>query len=119
MIVVDASALAAILFGEPEAEAVAARLGDASLAAPALIELELANTCLKKCRRFPEARPRLLAAFAQQERLGLTTHAVPAEPCLRLALEHGLTSYDAAYLWLARHLAAPLVTLDARLAAVA
>jgi uncharacterized protein with PIN domain len=35
--VVDASALAALLFGEPEAEAVAGRLGDARLAAPSLL----------------------------------------------------------------------------------
>jgi uncharacterized protein with PIN domain len=39
--VVDASALAALLFGEPEAE----RLGNARLAAPALLGFELANVC--------------------------------------------------------------------------
>jgi predicted nucleic acid-binding protein len=117
MLVVDASALAAILFGEPEAEAVAARLGAVPLAAPALIELELANTCLKKCRRAPEERARLLAAFALRSRLGITSFAVPAGATVELALATGLSAYDAAYLWLARHLGAPLVTLDSRLAA--
>jgi predicted nucleic acid-binding protein len=33
-----------------------------------------------------------------------------------LASATGLTAYDASYLWLARHLGAPLVTLDSRLA---
>lgn len=119
MIVVDASALAAILFGESEAQDVAARLGPGPFAAPALIELELASVCAKKCRRLPSERPRLVAAYARWTKLGLTTFAIPGEAALRLALDHQLTPYDAAYLWLARHLGAPLVTLDARLAAVA
>ncbi len=34
-----------------------------------------------------------------------------------IARATGLTAYDASYLWLAGHLGAELVTLDARLAA--
>jgi uncharacterized protein with PIN domain len=49
--VVDASALGALLFGEPEAEAVAGRLGDARLVAPPLLGFELTNVCLMKSRR--------------------------------------------------------------------
>jgi predicted nucleic acid-binding protein len=119
MLVVDASALAAILSGEPEAEAVAARRGAVPLAAPALIELELANTCLKKCRRAPEERTRLLAAFALRSRLAITSFAVPAGAAVEHAPASRLTACDAAHLWLARHLGAPLVTLDSRLAAAA
>jgi uncharacterized protein with PIN domain len=61
--VVDASALAALLFGEPEAEAVAARLDGARLVAPSLLGFELANVCLIKTRRHPEQREALTAAF--------------------------------------------------------
>ena len=49
--VVDASGLAALLFGEPDPEEVAERLGDARLAGPALLGFELANIRLLKCRR--------------------------------------------------------------------
>ena len=42
-------------------------------------------------------------------------HAVPAAAALELAQRYGLTPYDAAYLWLAERLEAPLVTFDARL----
>ena len=38
---------------------------------------------------------------------------------LALASATGLTAYDASYLWLARRLGAPLVTLDAQLARAA
>jgi predicted nucleic acid-binding protein len=42
-------------------------------------------------------------------------HPVPAAAALELAQRYGLTPYDAAYLWLAERLEAPLVTFDARL----
>ena len=114
--VVDASALAALLFGEPEGEAVAGKLGDARLVAPALLGFELANVCLIKARRRPEQRPALTAAFQLRDRLSVEEVAVDHDGTLELAATTGLTAYDAAYLWLARQLGAELVTLDKQLA---
>ncbi len=114
--VVDASALAALLFGEPEAEVVAERLGEARLLAPALIGFELANVCLIKSRRHPEKRAMLTAAFKLRGQLALEEVAVDHDETLELAIATGLTAYDASYLWLARHLGAELVTLDSQLA---
>ena len=115
--VVDASAIAALLFGEPEAEAVAGRLGDARLVAPALLRFELANACLiKKYARHPEKRPMLTAAFRLRDRLAVEEVAVDHDGTLELAATTGLTAYDASYLWLARQLGAELVTLDKQLA---
>jgi predicted nucleic acid-binding protein len=110
--VVDASALAALLFGEPEGEAIAGRLGDARLVAPGLLAFELANVCLVKCRRHPEQREALLAGLGLRSRLGVDDVRVDHDQVLKLALETGLTAYDASYLWLARQLGAELVTLD-------
>jgi len=110
--VVDTSALAAILFGEPEAEAVVARIGEARLVAPTLLAFELANVCLVKCRRFPDRREKLLSAFALRGRFALEEAAVDHVEALALAETSGLTVYDASYLWLARRLGVPLVTLD-------
>jgi predicted nucleic acid-binding protein len=114
--VVDASALAAVLFGEPEADTVAARLGEARLAAPALLAFELANVCLIKSRRHPEQRPGLSAAFRLRDRLAVDEVAVDHDGALELAAATGLTAHDASYLWLARQLGAELVTLDGQLA---
>jgi predicted nucleic acid-binding protein len=114
--VVDASALAALLFGEPEAEVVAERLGEARLVAPALIGFELANVCLIKSRRHPEKRAMLTAAFKLRGKLTLEEIAVDQDETLELATATGLTAYDASYLWLARQLGAELVTLDSQLA---
>jgi predicted nucleic acid-binding protein len=110
--VVDASALAALLFGEPEAEAIAERLDGARLVAPGLLPFELANVCLVKCRRHADAREALLAGFKLGDRLGVQEIAVDHNAVVALGLETGLTAYDASYLWLARQLGADLVTLD-------
>lgn len=115
--VVDASALAALLFGEPEADAVAARLEGAQLVAPALLAFELANVCLVKCRRHAEAQSTLLSALGLFRQMGVEAASVDQESVVRLALETGLTAYDASYLWLARRLGAEIVTLDKQLAA--
>ncbi len=117
--VVDASALAALLFGEPEAEAIASRLDNARLLAPALLAFELANVCLIKARRHPEQRPALIAAFRLRGRLGVEEVTVDHDSALELAASTGLTAYDASYLWLSRQLEAELVTLDQQLAMAA
>jgi len=114
--VVDASALAALSFGEPEAEAVADRLGDARLVAPGLLVFELAKVCLVKWRRHPEQRPALMAAFRLRGRLRVEEVAVDHDDVLALAAATGLRAYDASYLWLSRQLGAELVSLDQQLA---
>jgi len=117
--VVDASALAALPFGEPEAEAVAARLDGARLVAPSLLGFELANVCLIKARRRPEQQEALTAAFRLRARLGVEEAAVDHDGALEVATATGLTAYDASYLWLARQLGAELVTLGRQLATAA
>lgn len=114
--VVDASAVAALLFGEPEAEAIAARLADARLVAPSLLRFELANVCLIKSRRHPDQQPTLMAAFRLRKRLAVKEVAVDHDSILEMVSTTGMTAYDASYLWLARKLGAELVTLDKQLA---
>ncbi len=113
--VVDASALAALLFGEPEAEHVAGRLTDSRLVAPALLQFELANVYLIKCRRHPNQNDTLRTAFALRVWMQVEEIAVDHDENLALATAIGLTAYDASYLWLARRLNAELVTLDRQL----
>jgi predicted nucleic acid-binding protein len=115
--VVDASALAAVLFDEPEAATVADRLEGATLVAPALLSFEIAGVCLKKLRSYPQQREALLTAFALYARMPIEIVDVDHREAIGLAEVLGLSSYDAAYLWLAQTLAAELVTLDRKLQA--
>ncbi len=117
--VIDASAFAAILFGEPEAHEVAERLGGSRLVAPALLLFEVASVCLKKIRRHPERREQMLDAYARRKRIGVEEVEVTLDEVVTLAEQTDLTCYDAAYLWLATRLKADLVTLDKRLGGAA
>lgn len=117
--VVDASALAAVLFGEPDAERVIEEIGDHRLAAPALLPFEMASVCLKKIRRHPEQRAALVGALGRLPDLGVTEAPVDASQVVRLAERTKLSAYDAAYLWLMVELDTDLVTLDRRLATAA
>jgi predicted nucleic acid-binding protein len=115
-VVVDASALGAIAFGEPEGHTVAAHLIGETLLAPTLIDYELASIAAKKVRVHPESSAEIQAALDTASRLRIERVLVPAVDLLRVARETKLTVYDAAYLWLARTRDAELVTLDRRLA---
>lgn len=112
VVVVDASALAALLFGEPAAAEVVSRLEGAALVAPTLLPYELASVCLKKSRRDARQAATLRRALGGLSRLPLRLVEVGPRAALDAATTSGLTVYDGAYLWLARLLAAPLVTLD-------
>lgn len=114
--VVDASAIAALLFGEPEATEVAVQLRGGKLAAPTLLPFEIASVCLKKLTRHPDQREALLIGLQLFTRLDIATHHVELPETVELARHVGLSAYDASYLWLARRLPAELVTLDKRLA---
>lgn len=116
MTVVDASALAAVVFGEPDGGRILPALAAPRLCAPPLVFFELTNIALTKIRR----RPGAAAAIAEDLRDGLRLpiELVPVDfaGVLELALDTGLTAYDASYLWLMRRLDARLLTLDRELA---
>jgi predicted nucleic acid-binding protein len=117
--VVDASALAALLFDEPEGERVVGRLGAARLVAPALLDFELGSICLKKTRLHPERRAAFRLALALRSRLPIDILPIELGEVVPLAEATGLSAYDASYLWLVRRLGAGLITLDRKLAAAA
>jgi len=112
MIVIDASAVLEILSGSSiglQLETAIAHLG---LHAPELLDLEVANTV----RRWETAgilRPNegesLMTVF-----LAMRITRYPHLPLLGdvWRMRHNLTAYDAAYLALARHLDAELLTMD-------
>ena len=117
-VVVDASALAALVFQEPRGDAIRQRLDGAAVYAPSLLRFELANTAWKKIKRQPADASKILAALAVvlDDRSGLIWHDVDAADAVLLAQATGTTAYDASYLWLAATLGADLVTLDDQLA---
>ena len=117
MIVLDASALLAVLTSRPDVASLADRIrGDGDLHAPHLLDVE-----------FQHALRRLIVSGAISEdraddaRVDFADLTIVRYPHVSLAdrtwqLRHNVTAYDGAFLALAEVLDAPLVTCDARLA---
>ena len=113
--VVDASALGALVFAEPEADDMAGAMSGVKLIAPTLLPYELASICLKKIKQSPQHAGMLKTAFQMAESLTIETFPVEMGAVINLAKRAQLTIYDASYLWLARETKADLITLDKRL----
>ena len=117
-VVVDASALGAMAFGEPEGPALAAHLKGETLIAPTLLDYELVNVAIKKVRRGKASPGEAVLLLAAALRVPIKRRPVRGDEVFALAEQTGLTAYDAAYLWLARTADVELVTLDRQLADV-
>lgn len=113
--VVDASALGALVFGEPDAKTVAKQLAESTLVAPHLLWFELASIAFKKVAAHPDDAEQIREALRMAGRLAIDLLAVDHLEVIDLAAKDRLTTYDASYLWLARRTGGELVTLDKRL----
>lgn len=112
-LVVDCSLLAAVLFDEPERDDATTRMSGCELFAPHLLDFEIASVALKKSRLgLAEVAACGLADYGV---LPIRHRAIDLQGQVALALRYDLSTYDAAYLWLAAELKAPLATLDRRL----
>lgn len=117
MLVVDASVLVTALGDDgPDGDAARSRLRGEQLAAPELVDLEVASVLRRQMRtaRFDGRRARL----ALDDLTALPLHRSPHAPLLARCweLRDNLTIYDAAYVALAELMEADLLTGDARLA---
>jgi predicted nucleic acid-binding protein len=116
--VVDASVICAVVFDEPEAAEALERIRRHMLVAPDLLPYEVSNVAvMKHCRGTPLTDVR--AGVARCLELDLLLEPTDSLQRLELAARYGLSAYDAAYLWLAESVQAPLITFDARLAEAA
>lgn len=119
MIVLDASAAVELLLCLPQSGAVANRLADPDevIHSPHLLSVEVAQVIRRYVQRGQVQPQRGETAIADLADLDIEHHA--NEPFLprMWRLRENLTAYDAAYITLAEALDAPLLTLDARLAA--
>ena len=95
--VVDASIIAAIAFGEPRADEAEVLLSDSDLSSPPLMAYELASVARKKARQHPSQIDAIAQALAGVLRLDIHWVEVDDIGVFYLALETGLTTYDATY----------------------
>ena len=116
--VVDASVLGALVFSEPRAGEAAALLEGAEIYAPKLMAYELTHIAQKKSAQFPAHINAIQEALEIALLMDIRWLDVSHMAVLRVALETGLTTHDASYLYLSRLLGADLATFDDKLGRV-
>lgn len=114
--VIDTSAIIAVLMDEPEKAAILERIKGAELVAPRSVHWEIGNAFSAMFKRnritLDEAK---LAALAMYERMSIRFVDVKMVRSLELAEQLDMYAYDAYILACALDLDAPLLTLDKRL----
>jgi predicted nucleic acid-binding protein len=113
-LVLDCSVLCAVLFDESTRDEALRHLAGKDLHAPSLLDHEVANVAVRKQRQNLPAES-ITLALTDYAAHPITLHRTDTTAQVALALQYGLSGYDAAYLWLAAELKAPLVTFDVKL----
>jgi predicted nucleic acid-binding protein len=114
-LVVDCSVLVAVLFEEETYEHAVELISGKNLFAPSLLAHEIVNVALKK-RRLGFAVDDIVQAFYDYANYEIELRQTESLAQYELAQRYNLSAYDAAYLWLAAELKAPLATFDKKLA---
>ena len=113
-LVVDCSAICGILFDEPWRTEATTKLAGRTLFAHNLLDYEVVCVALKKHRQ-QWSRESLAKAMSDYNCYQIELVETNGKEQLDLAIRYDLSSYDAAYLWLAAELKAPLATFDKKL----
>jgi len=114
-LVVDTSALLAVLLGEPERPAIIARTQGAVLMAPGSVPWEVGNALIAGFRRRKLNARQVRDAWTSFERIPLRLLPVAVTKALELAEQLGLYAYDAYVLEAVRVYHVPLLATDKRL----
>jgi predicted nucleic acid-binding protein len=114
-IVVDTSAILAVLLDEPEKDAIVEMTMGTVLSAPASLRWEIGNaaTAGVKRRRLTEERARQL--MIDFESVTIRELAIDIKSAVDLGVELGIYAYDAYVLEAARASGFPLLALDAQI----
>ena len=118
-IVIDSSAILAVLLREPRREALIAATSSATLLTPASTPWEIGNALVAGWRRKRLNQGQIAEAWASFQSVSLRLVDVDVSKSLRLAVDHGLYAYDAYVLEAALVRRVPLLTLDQALARAA
>jgi len=116
VIVIEASALAGALIDSTVPERLFQLLETENLHSPALLDFEVASVLRGHVLGGKLTPRRMAEAVSDFAAFDIERYEMTADLGAILALRDNFTVYDAAYVVLAQHLQAPLVTRDAKLA---
>lgn len=115
-VVIDASALLAVLLNEPERQIIIESTKGASLVAPSSLVYEIGNALSALMRRRSITIAESVAAYHAFARIPVRLIEPDMQAALLVSGEENIYAYDAYFIACAERLGLPLLTLDKRLA---
>jgi predicted nucleic acid-binding protein len=117
-ILVDASAMMAVIVKEPERDLVIQLTKDSVIVSPNMIAYEIANGLTKMMKKSIIEQERMVNAFKYFRRIQMKTIEIDIEKALEIAWNYKIYAYDACYIESAKRLDLSLLTFDGAMARI-
>jgi predicted nucleic acid-binding protein len=112
-IVLDASAIIAVIADEPEAQTVINCTKNSTIVSPNIISYEIANALTRMMRKkIIKTKEQMLELIKNFKRIPIKTVDIDLEKTLEIAWNYKIYAYDALYLETAQRLNLPLLSFD-------
>ncbi|GHV75037.1 twitching motility protein PilT [Spirochaetia bacterium] len=112
-ILLDASAIMAVIADEPESEIVINCTKDAIIVSPNMVSFEIVNGLTKMMKkRVIDTKEKMITLIKNFERIPIKTVEADLKKSAEIAWDYKIYAYDAFYLEVAKRLNLPLLTFD-------
>jgi predicted nucleic acid-binding protein len=112
-IMLDASAIIAVIADEPESEIVINYTKDAVIVCPNIVSFEIANALTKMMKKkVIDTKEKIITLIKNFQQIPIKTITVDLERSLEIAWNYKIYAYDSIYLETAQRLNLPLLTFD-------
>ena len=118
-ILLDASAIMAIILNEQSRNTVVTLTRDTTLLSPDVISFEIGNALVNLYRKQKITENELLEAYSNFTLIPIRNIKINIEKALKIACRYNIYAYDAYYLEIASRLKIPLITFDESMKKVA
>ena len=112
-VLLDASAIMAVILNEPNRAKVIGLTEDRTLLSPEIISFEIGNALINLYKRQKITETKLLDAYKTFTGIPIRLINIDIEKALKIACKYKIYAYDAYYLETAYRLNSPLITFDA------
>jgi predicted nucleic acid-binding protein len=111
-ILLDASAIMAIILNEPNKDIVIKLTKGSTLLSPEIISYEIGNALISLYKRRKLQEAEIMEAYNGFKKIPLRLLGVDVEKALEISCKYNIYAYDAYYLEAAKRLRLPLITFD-------
>ena len=111
-VLLDASAIMAVILNEPNRSTVITLTENATLLSSEVISFEIGNALVNLFKKRKITEEELLEAYRNYTAIPIENIKVDIEKALKIACKYQIYAYDAYYLETANRLKLPLITFD-------